>query len=110
MSHQKMSRPPRRCGNGTWRAPIERCTLRDAAADDEHSSVRDVTGAAVTGAVHLHDVRRQIPGDRRDVRDLESPRRDHDLLSRHHAAVGELDAEATVLGTDGAHLAVQLDG
>ena len=79
-----------------------------AATDDQHRPGRHVLRSAVLAAVELRDARVEALGDRRHTRDLERAGGDHDLVGLV-AAVVELDQEAALPSTDGAHRAAQLD-
>ena len=78
------------------------------APDDEHRSLGDVARPPIAGAMCLPDLRIEVLGELGDVRRLEWPRSDHDLVGTDRPPV-DVEDEAPILARKPAHVAVELD-
>ena len=79
-----------------------------SAADDHDGSFGNVARTPVARAVHLDDVRREVRGERRHIRDLERTGRNHNLVGLE-SPCSKVEDEAVVCGCDRLDSAVQLD-
>jgi len=77
-----------------------------SAADDHNGSHGNVARTPVARAVHLDDVRREVRGERRQIRALERTRRNHNLVGLETPS-SKVEDEAAVCGCDRLDRAVQ---
>ena len=109
LRQRRLSRPDRQVDGMRPRQLLRDLVAGVASADDHDRSRGNLARPAVPGAVRLEDLRRQVTREARDVRHLERPGRDDDLIRLDRAAV-QLDDEAVTLARQRARPRVRPHG